>query len=107
MTKNKTNKVKKPIKKDIFLELLNDSRVSSKHIELYNLASQDYASSKIEDPIYILDNMQIMLQKYNRYISSILNEIDQKKDILTQEQIIKCIDNSYTRYLTIILNIKN
>jgi len=98
--KNNNKNNKKNTIEDIILKLLNDSRITGKHIELYNLVTNDFKNIKIDDPIYILDNKMLVLNKYNNYINQILTSKE-----LDEEQIKKCLSNSYVRYMTCMLGI--
>ena len=47
MITNKTNKTNKNnTVEDITMKLLNDSRITGKHIELYNLVTNDFKNNK-------------------------------------------------------------
>ena len=92
---NKNNTVE-----DIILKLLNDSRITGKQIELYNLVINDFKNIKIDDPIYILNNKMLVLNNYNNYINKILTSEE-----LVEDQIKKCLSNSYVKYMTDMLGI--
>jgi len=100
MTK-KNKKVKK--EEDITIRLLNDSRITSKHIELFNLAKYNYSNGNIDDPIFILDNLDNSLKKYNNYMNIILNKI--KTENIDRDDSLQLINNSYTIYIRHILDI--
>jgi len=100
MTK-KNKKVKK--EEDITIRLLNDSRITSKHIELFNLAKNNYSNGNIDDPIFILDNLDNSLKKYNNYMNIILNKI--KTENIDRDDSLQLINNSYTIYIRHILDI--
>ena len=91
---------KKNTVEDIILKLLNDSRITGKQIELYNLVINDFKNIKIDDPIYILNNKMLVLNNYNNYINKILTSKE-----LGEDQIKKCLSNSYVRYMTFMLGI--
>ena len=99
--KNNKNNQKNTVE-DIAMKLLNDSRITGKHIELYNLVTNDFKNIKLDDPIYILNNKMLVLNKYNNYINKILTSTE-----LDEEQIKKCLSNSYVRYMTYMLGISN
>lgn len=82
---------------DILLMLLDDSRITSKQIELYNLAKKEFVN--IENPIYIIEHNHEMLIKHNEYLKNLMDKT------LTDEQINKCLNNSYIQYLRYMLNI--
>ena len=99
----KKNKiVKKAEQEDITLRMLEDSRITGKHIELYNLVLKDFPSAQIENPIEILNSKAKALQTYNNYIQRTLETPG-----LTPEQIKKCLSNSYVRYYAWMLGLEN
>jgi hypothetical protein len=96
--KNKTDKKSK--KQDITIKMLEDSRITSKDIELYNLVLQDFPLAQIDNPILIYDSKLEAIQRYNNYIKRTLDTPG-----LTEEQIKKCLSNSYVRYYTHMLGL--
>jgi hypothetical protein len=91
--KNKTSKKSESL--DITIKMLEDPRITTKDIELYNLVLQDFPSSQINDPISIYNSKTAALETYNKYI-----KITLETPGLTEEQIKKCLLNSYVRYYT-------
>ena len=82
---------------DILLMLLDDPRITAKQIELFNLSKKEYVNT--ENPIYIIDHNYIMLIKHNEYLKNLMDKT------LTDEQINKCLNNSYIQYLRYMLKI--
>ena len=87
---------------DITIRLLEDPRITSKDIELYNLVLEEFPNSQIDDPITVLKSKINALQTYNNYIKRTLNTSG-----LTDEQIKKYLSNSYVRYYAHILGLNN
>lgn len=100
MGKNKKTNNSSNSSNDIILRLLDDSRINSKDIELYNLAITSFPNSKIDDPITILENKLKALETYNLYIKKTLETPG-----LTEEQIKKCLSNPYVSYYVHMLGI--
>jgi len=96
--KNKT--AKKSDTLDITIKMLEDPRITSKDIELYNLVLQDFPSAQIDNPISIYDSKVAALQTYNNYIKRTL-----ETPSLTPDQIKKCLSNSYVRYYSHMLEL--
>jgi len=86
---------------DIMFRLLDDSRIKSRDIELYNLAISSFPNAKIPDPITILENKSEALETYNLYIKKTLETPG-----LTEEQTKKCLSNSYIRYYVHMLGLE-
>jgi hypothetical protein len=89
--KNRSTKQNETL--DITMKMLEDSRITSQDIELYNLVQKDFPSAQIDNPIEIYDSKARALQTYNNYIKRTLETPG-----LTEEQIKKCLSNSYVRY---------
>lgn len=96
-----TKKNKSKPAEDLTFKLLNDSRVTSDDIRLYNQAISDFPNVKVSDPITIIDNKKYYLMVYNNYL---------EKTVLTpnlsKEQMEKCLLNSYVSYMTHMLKIQ-
>ena len=84
---------------DIIFLLLDDSRITSKQIELFNLSKKEFINT--EHPIYIIDHNYEMLIIHNEYLKNLMD----KTLTLTNEQINKCLNNSYIQYLRYMLKI--
>ena len=84
---------------DLFDKLLDDSRINAKHIESYQNSKKLFPDT--EDPLYILDNKQLVLKKYNKYINKIISFLDENK----VDNVDKYINNEYIKYLNLMLNI--
>ena len=98
--KNKNKNICIPIEE----QLLLDDRISSKMIELYNLACKDFNNNLINNPIYILDNYNQCKLFYIKYINNIM--IMCNNDItLDENKINNLLNNNYTTYMSYILNI--
>ena len=87
---------------DLTMRFLEDSRISAKDIELFNLAQKDFPSAQIDDPITVYDSKLAALQTYNNYIKRTLDTPG-----LSEDQIKKCLSNSYVRYYTHILGLNS
>jgi hypothetical protein len=70
-------------------------------MELYNLATSSFPNAKIDDPITILNNKLGALETYNQYITKTLSTPG-----LSEEQIKKCLSNSYVRYYVHMLGLE-
>ena len=95
MGKKTKNQLKDDNSLDLTMRLLEDLRINGKDIELYNLAVKDFPNAKIHDPISVLEFKIDALDSYNNYIKKTLETPG-----LTEEQIKKCLLNSYVRYYT-------
>ncbi len=93
MGKNKRTTKSSKSSDDIVIRLLEDSRIKAVDIELYNLAISEFSNAKIDDPIKVLDNKLAALETYNQYIKKTLETPG-----LSEEQIKKCLSNSWVRY---------
>lgn len=85
----------------IMMKLLEDKRITPKDIQLYSLVTNDFPNAKIHDPISILDSKMDALNSYNSYVKNTLERPE-----LTEDQIKKCLSNSYVRYYTHMLGLK-
>lgn len=97
----KNGKGKKTKQVDIMSKLLDDPRITTKQIELYNTVLKDFPNAVFDDPITILDSKINALNQYQTYLKKILETPE-----LTEEQIKKCLSNSYVRYYKHMLNLE-
>jgi len=86
---------------DLIDKLLDDSRITGQQIEYYNISKKSFPDT--EDPIYILDNQILILDKFNKYINKIIKFIDDNNI----ENVDKYINNDYIKYINLMLKINN
>jgi hypothetical protein len=84
-------------------DLLKDSRITIRMLELYSSALLKYPNNNIPKPNEILDDIDKYKKVYSNYILEIINE--SKKYNLGINATKLLFDNEYTNYLTHILNI--
>jgi len=69
----------------------------------YTLAKDEYPESNISDPITILKNKDKYIKEYNSYILTVIETAKDKQYGMSQLNLL--LDNSYTRYMTMLLEL--
>ena len=99
MGKNKNKNKEIPLNE----KLLFDDRISSKMIELYNNACLNFKKELVDDPIYILDNIEKCKLNYINYNNQLLKSLQDNK--INYDEFKEIINSSYSEYMNLILNI--
>jgi len=95
----------KEMEDQIMDQLLENNRVTPEQIRLYTKAKHALKDVNVENPMYVLDNVDLMKLRYEFYNESILDVIRKNDDSLTEESAQKLLNNEYTIYLKHMLNI--
>jgi hypothetical protein len=78
---------------------LNDENVLGDHIVHYNILCTEMPDNKIENPIFIYENLSLMKMRLEYYQLSMTNMIDENDDSVTDNMKIILNENNYVKYL--------
>ena len=104
--------LKESKKKDDFSllqeELIASDRVTGDQIKLFVIATEDYPSNKVEDPLFILDNIELMKTRLEYFKLTMQTFINKNTDSVTENMSELLTNNTYVTYLqNMIDSIKN
>lgn len=103
-TKDKLMKKKaKELDDEIMAKLLDSDRVTPEAIKYYNEAKTSFNAASVENPLFILDNKELMELRLEHYIESMKDVIRNNDDSVTDESAEKLLNNNYVSYITYML----
>lgn len=90
---------------DLQLELLNSDRITGDQIKLYNETVLEFPENNVENPLFILDNVELMKTRLEYFKLSMSNFINKNNDSVTDNMSELLTNNKYVIYVQTILDI--
>ena len=91
---------------ELQFELLNSDRVTGEQIRLFNEAVIEFPENNVENPLFILDNVDLMKARLEYFKLSMANFIEKNNDSVTDNMSELLTNNKYINYVQTILNIE-
>jgi len=84
--------------------LISDDNLTPEQIKLFNEARHEYTSMEVEDPIFVLENKDLMKLRLDYYIELMKHTIRNNTDSISEQDAEILLDNKYILYITHMLN---
>ena len=85
-------------------KILNSDLVNAEQVRMFNEARNEYKSGDVEDPIFILENKELMRYRLEYYIELMQHTIRNNDDSISETDAVKLLDNKYVEYIRCMLN---
>lgn len=88
----------------LLAELLDSDRVTGIQINSFNKATEDYPNNNVENPLFILDNIETMKLRLEYFKLSMQDFINKNTDSVTDNMTELLTNNSYITYVQSIID---
>lgn len=101
-SKQEIQRIKKDIAKE-YNEVMKDDRIKPEMISLYTDAMRAFPKANMPNPKVILDDAEHYKKEYGKYVLNIMTQA--KTNGWGVEKIKDMLNNTYTRYMTNVLDL--
>ena len=89
-------------------ELIDNDKITGEQINLFNAAVYEFPQITVENPIFIINNLELMKSRLEFYKLSMKDFIDKNDDSVTENMSTILTKNKYINYVqTMIDSVKN